>query len=100
RIVRNRRGKRQRHSGGGESGIWRAGIVREEQSRAIVISSGRLRSRRAQWHLFAKRGKIASSFHILPRRLPLVDMPLIAPIRQVLKQPVVANLAEEVRRQW
>jgi hypothetical protein len=29
-----------------------------------------------------------------------VDMPLIAPVRQVLNQPVVADLAEEVRRQW
>src|SRR5579871_6565020 len=27
-------------------------------------------------------------------------MPLIAPVRQVLNQPVVADLAGEVRRQW
>jgi hypothetical protein len=29
-----------------------------------------------------------------------VDIPLLAPVRQVLKQPVVADVAAEVRRQW
>jgi len=29
-----------------------------------------------------------------------VDIPLIAPVRQNLKQPVVADIAGEVRRQW
>lgn len=29
-----------------------------------------------------------------------MEIPLVAPIRQVLQQPEVANVAEEVRRQW
>ncbi len=39
-------------------------------------------------------------FHPFDRRSFLVDIPPVAPVRQVLNQPVVANVAEEVRRQW
>jgi hypothetical protein len=34
------------------------------------------------------------------RRFILVEIPLVAPVRQVLNQPVVADPAAEVRRQW
>ena len=35
-----------------------------------------------------------------PGRCLLLNLPLFTPVRQIQKQPVIADVADDVRRQW